>query len=137
MPEFAGLNDVSDVRGRAIDVDNHYYEPDDCYLRYIEPEFHDLAFQARGPVGQRVWTMGEKKASFTAPGLLPDFMLAPGALQGLFSGTDVDASQVVITAESIRQLSTVPEWNDREARLELMDKQGLRKIGRASCRERV
>jgi len=26
-----------------VDVDYHYYEPDDCFTRFIEPEFADRA----------------------------------------------------------------------------------------------
>ena len=26
-----------------VDADNHYYEPDDCFTRFIEPEFADRA----------------------------------------------------------------------------------------------
>jgi hypothetical protein len=29
---------------RLVDVDNHYYEPDDCFTRHLDPAFADRAF---------------------------------------------------------------------------------------------
>ena len=32
-----------DLGYKINDADNHFNEPDDCFVRYIEPKFADLA----------------------------------------------------------------------------------------------
>ncbi len=32
---------------RIIDADNHYYEPDDCFVRHLDPAFADRAYRIR------------------------------------------------------------------------------------------
>jgi hypothetical protein len=34
---------VVDEPYRLVDVDNHYYEPDDCFTRHLDPAFTNRA----------------------------------------------------------------------------------------------
>ena len=36
---------MRDLGYRLFDSDNHYYEPRDCFSRYIEPRFRDKAIR--------------------------------------------------------------------------------------------
>ena len=50
-----------------VDVDNHCYEPDDCFTRFIEPEFADRACSiVREDEGVGVPYIGKKPAYFIA-----------------------------------------------------------------------
>ena len=43
---------MADEPYRLVDVDNHYYEPDDCFTRHLDPAFVDRAFHIeRGAKG--------------------------------------------------------------------------------------
>lgn len=118
---------LNGIRGKAIDFDNHFYEPEDCYTRHIEPKYRDLAIEMKGPIGSRAWTMGDQELTFTPPGLHTDFFMAPGALQGVFTGKD--ASDVAtLLMQSLENVEDHPDWRDRAARLKVMDEQGLQTI---------
>ena len=66
-----------------IDFDQHYYEPDDCCTRYLEPRFRDRAVHVREHTGERAWFFGDRPLDFDRrPN---DFVLEPGELRRLFS----------------------------------------------------
>ena len=103
-----------------IDADAHYYEPDDCFTRHIEPEFLDRTVRvSRGEDGLgRVSIAGRRTFMSVMPG---DFSGAPGALQGLFTGKVVDG----LAQRELITLSEHPAFTARGPRLALMDEQGL------------
>ena len=101
-----------------FDADNHYYEPLDCFTRHIEPRFRDQAihYVLDGPepavfVGDKPYTYG---AVYT------DFCPEPGSLirflRTLKKGGDIQA-------ETDQRIPV--EYHDREARLAMMDAQGV------------
>ncbi len=104
---------------RLFDADNHYYEPRDCYTRHIEPRHRDRAIHVvRTPEGRDRIMVGDKPFTFLAHHDF-DKSSRPGALREMLRGmskTGVGAD----VSEPMR-----PEYRDRDARLALMDRQGV------------
>jgi predicted TIM-barrel fold metal-dependent hydrolase len=104
-----------------IDADEHYYEPDDCFSRHIEPKFRALAIRpVRQPSGLNAWTMGDRPI-FYMPVNSTDRVPAPGSLADFFSGkqTIADAENNMICPRDL------PELMQRDARYRLLDAQGV------------
>jgi len=104
------------------DADNHYYEADDCFTRHIAPQYRDRAVRVvrtpGDPYGRVL--IGDHKAHFmrVAAG---DHIGPPGHLQAFFRG-EVDRGHVTDAAIDAKDF---PEFLTREARLPVMDKQGV------------
>jgi predicted TIM-barrel fold metal-dependent hydrolase len=105
---------------RLIDADGHYYEPDDCFSRHIEPQLKDLTVRVerRSDGLGRVYIGGRRTFMSVMPG---DYASAPGAKLGLFSGEQADgfAHKEVINARDY------PAFTDKRARLAFLDEQGI------------
>lgn len=103
----------------AIDADNHFYEPDDCCTRHLDPRFKDRAVhvrrQAEGP-GQ--WYFRDKPLTFHRG--TRDFVMKPGQYRAFMSGATFDPNA---PPEMVPALS--PEYSQRDVRLGAMDRQGL------------
>jgi predicted TIM-barrel fold metal-dependent hydrolase len=101
-----------------FDADNHYYEPRDCFSRYIEPKHRAKAIRVEQDSHGRdeIW-VGDKPFTF----LLHNFDRVPkaGALKEMLKAmrTPDYAGQFL---EDVQ-----PEFVDREARLKRMDQQGI------------
>ncbi|MBB83902.1 MAG: amidohydrolase [Deltaproteobacteria bacterium] len=103
----------------VIDGDNHYYEPDDCCTRHLEPRFKDRAVHVvRGEDGNGTWHFGDRPLTFHRGAR--DYVMKPGQYRAFMSGEAFDPTK---PPEMIPALS--PEWSDRDARLAVMDQQGL------------
>ncbi len=105
---------------RLIDADEHYYEPDDCFSRHIEPRLRDETIRVRrGADGLgRVYLRDRRTFMSVMPG---DYASAPGALQGLFAGGVADG----FTHREVVSAGDHPEFTSKAARLALMDIQGV------------
>ena len=113
-------SEISVLDYGLYDADNHYYEPRDCFTRYLEPEFRDRAVVAvtdddgreRVMVGSTPFTFLEApfRDQWARPGSLREM------LKAMSSGTFVE-SDVVVPVDSA--------YVDRDARLALMDAQGV------------
>jgi len=102
-----------------FDADNHYYEPRDCFTRFIEPRYREKAIHVeRDGAGRERILVGEKPFTFLANHDF-DHAARPGALREMLRrmGTPDYEGQVL--------LENRPEFVDREARLALMDAQGI------------
>ena len=105
-----------------FDADNHYYEPADCFTRYIEPAFRDRAIHVREGEGCRSETwIGDRPFTFLVNRELERAM-KPGALRemlrNLASGDGPGGEEDM--SEPMR-----PAYRERDARLALMDEQGV------------
>lgn len=103
----------------AIDMDNHYYEPLDCFSRHIEPAYRDLAIVAKSPdeSSPPLWTMGDRQVTFlhvTSVAVPP-----PGYLAEMLSGgANVEFREVINPHD-------YPEFMERKSRLDVLDRQGV------------
>ena len=105
-----------------VDVDTHYYEPPDCFTRYIDPAFRDRAvyttFHANG--NATIDWQGQDLHLFP-PGNHFEMALKPGALREVMRA--VKAGKTF--EESGAYLPVKPDFVSRPARLVKMDEQGV------------
>jgi predicted TIM-barrel fold metal-dependent hydrolase len=103
---------------RLVDADQHYYEPDDCFTRHLDPALRDRGLEVRhnGLDGLgRVYLSGERLGFFSvAPG---ESTGRPGLLQAYFKS---EGRRVRANEEPIHGTS-VPEFTQRDARLKALD----------------
>jgi predicted TIM-barrel fold metal-dependent hydrolase len=104
-----------------VDSDTHYYEPPDCFTRYIEPKFRDSAIKVEDPDSgkERVMWRGQQ-LHLVNPGFFTE-ALNPGSLKEMFQ-----AIKKGIAPDDARLLTPIaPEWRDRSARIAKMDELGV------------
>ncbi len=113
------------------DADNHYYEPRDCFTRYLDPPMRDRTVRLETTddghdvvmIGDRRFTFLHEafRATVTRPGALREMLRSPssGTLGSGTPGAGTPEVPVDVT-EPLR-----PEYVDRDARLARMDDQGL------------
>jgi predicted TIM-barrel fold metal-dependent hydrolase len=105
-----------------FDCDNHYYEALDAFTRHIEPEYRKRAMQWAQVDGRTRLLVGGKVNKFI-PKPTFDPVAAPGVMDEYFRGRNPkgsDPSKLFGTLEPVR-----PEYRNRDARLALMDAQGM------------
>jgi predicted TIM-barrel fold metal-dependent hydrolase len=98
---------MSTANYRLFNSNNHYYETDDAYTRHLEPEYIDQV-PAR-----------DKSAGERAPGQ-EDWVVRPGSLKEYLRKlkSSDDAEPYVL-------MEPHPGFSNRDARIELMDEQGV------------
>lgn len=102
-----------------FDADNHYYETRDCFTRHIESEWKDRSIRVEADAsGKDRIFVGDRPFTF-----LEDYSFdrayAPGALREMLRSKRMGGGAPKLS-QAIR-----PEFQDRRARLALMDEQGL------------
>jgi predicted TIM-barrel fold metal-dependent hydrolase len=105
-----------------IDADNHYYEPDDCFSRYIERSMRSMAVNVRRdrPDGLGRIYIGDRRVGFVS--VMPaDHVNQPGALRPFFEGR---VSRAELEGQAGDARGNAAYFN-REVRLKLMDDQGV------------
>jgi len=109
---------------RPIDADNHYYETLDAFTRHLHADFRRRGVRVLMDGARPVVTVGGKVNRFI-PNPSFDPVSVPGCVDLLFRG------QIPPGVEP-RSLSKVEpihaEYQDRDARLEVMDRQGLEAV---------
>jgi predicted TIM-barrel fold metal-dependent hydrolase len=107
---------------RFFDCDNHYYEALDAFTRHIEPQFRKRAMQWAQIDGKTRLLVGGKVNKFI-PNPTFDPVAAPGVMDEYFRGRNpkgADVTKLFGELEPIRA-----EYRDRDARLAVMDRQGM------------
>jgi predicted TIM-barrel fold metal-dependent hydrolase len=104
-----------------FDADNHYYEPRDAFTRHMEPKYRDKAIHVvEDEQGKDRVLVGERPFTFL-PHRSFDVTLKPGTLKAMLRNMDrLDEAEL---REAIQ-----PEYQNRDARLALMDAQGVEAI---------
>jgi predicted TIM-barrel fold metal-dependent hydrolase len=108
----------------AFDCDNHYYEAEDAFTRHLDPNFRKRAMQWAVINGRRRLLVGGKINRFI-PNPTWDPVSKPGALDEYFRGRNPRGADSRELFGELDQLADHPEYQDRDARLILMDKQGV------------
>jgi len=109
---------ATDLEYLLFDADQHYYEPRDCFTRYMAERDHPKAIRVKqGDDGRDGIWIGEKPFTFLDWSF--DQHARPGALKQMLKlmKTPDYAGQVLEPAR--------PEFEQREPRLALMDEQGV------------
>ncbi len=120
----SGPGAVSAVLGdlRAFDADNHYYEAPDAFIRHIDPKMAKRAMQWAEIDGKQRLLVGGKVNRFI-PNPLFDPVAKPGSLDEYFRGRNPDAKDIRALFGALEPIR--PEYRDRDARIRVMDEQGL------------
>lgn len=113
---------MTELGFRYFDCDNHYYEATDAFTRHIEPAYRRRAMQWAQINGKMRLLVAGKVNKFI-PNPTFDPVAAPGALDEYFRGRNPKGAK---TSELFGELEPIrPEYRDRDARLTLMDAQGM------------
>lgn len=105
----------------AFDADNHYYEATDAFIRHVEPKMHKRCMQWATVEGrERLLVAGSVNRFIPNPTFDP--VARPGCLDDYFRGK--------VAARDMREAFGALEpiaaaYRDRDARLEVLDGQGL------------
>lgn len=103
-----------------IDIDHHYYEPDDCCTRHLEKRFADRSVHIREEEGgKRSWYAGDQPLAFDRRPL--DWVLAPGDLRRLMATRSSGAT----TEPRMIRSTDDPAFRDRDARIAKLDAFGV------------
>ena len=105
-----------------FDCDNHYYEALDAFTRFIEPEYRKRAIQWAQLDGKQRLLVGGKVNRFI-PNPTFDPVAKPGAMDEYFRGRNPKSADMNAL---FGELESIPAaYRDRDARLALMDEQGM------------
>ena len=105
-----------------VDFDNHYYEATDAFTRHLDPKLRSRGVQWVTVNGRERLLVGGQLNSYI---LNPTFdpVAKPGALYS--TGTTATPEQTTLK-DAFGELEPIrPEYRDRDARLAVMDEQGL------------
>jgi predicted TIM-barrel fold metal-dependent hydrolase len=106
----------------AFDADNHYYEATEAFTRHLDPAFAKRTMQWAEVDGKRRLLVAGKINRFI-PNPTFDPVAKPGSLDEYFRGRNPKQAGM---AELFGDLDPIhPAYRDRDARLEVMDAQGL------------
>ena len=117
---------MSRVDFGVIDADNHYYEAEDAFTRHIDPAMAKRAMQWATIDGKKRLLVGGRINRFI-PNPTWDPVAKPGSLDDYFRGRNTGGKDVKTLFGELDPLSDHPEYQDRDARLPVMDAQGLDK----------
>jgi len=115
---------VSQVDFRFFDCDNHYYEAMDAFTRHMDPKLAKRAMQWVQVDGKTRLMVGEKVNKFI-PNPTFDPISKPGALDEYFRGRNPAGADARQLFGDLDRMAEHPEYRDREARLAVMDDQGM------------
>src|SRR4051794_17308343 len=98
---------------RPIDMDNHYYEPLDCFTRHMDPKHRDMAITAKQKWegAPDFWAVGDIDINFLH--VLTEAVPKPGALGAMLAGLE-DSAEVEF--REVIDARDYPEFVNREAR---------------------
>jgi predicted TIM-barrel fold metal-dependent hydrolase len=109
---------------KFFDCDNHFYEALDAFTRHIEPAYAKRAMQWAEINGKQRLLVGEKVNRFI-PNPTFDPVSKPGALDEYFRGRNPKGADTRELFGELDRMEDHPEYRDRDARLRLMDEQGM------------
>ncbi len=106
---------------RAVDADNHYYETLDACTRHLDPAFRERGVQAVQQGTHTLLLAGGRRFRFI-PNPTFDPIIVAGCMDLMFRGQVPDG----VDPRSLAQVEPLrPEYQDRDARIAVMDEQGL------------
>src|ERR1700674_1034899 len=106
---------------RPVDADNHYYESLDAFTRHLDPKLRHRAVQVLGD-GKRAYVVVGGRVNLFIANPTFDPVVVPGCNDLMFRGQVPEG----VDPKSLQQLGPKrPEYQDRDARLRVMDEQGL------------
>lgn len=106
-----------------VDADCHYYEPDDCYTRHMEPKYRDDAIQVVRGLSKhaQVHFRGKRVSFFSAPP--GEHAGKPGSYKAFYQD-DNHTGAHILAADPISCFD-LPESMHRDKRLAWLDKHNV------------
>lgn len=115
---------MTDIDFKLFDADNHYYEAEDAFTRHISKDMSRRTVQWVELKGKKKLLVGGKLNNFI-PNPTFDPVAKPGSMEEFFKGQAKGGKSVT---ELFGELEPIrPEYRDRDARLAVMDNQGMEK----------
>ncbi|WP_216899557.1 amidohydrolase family protein [Nocardia alni] len=111
---------------KAIDVDNHYYEPLDAFTRHLDKKFRRRGVRIVRDGKYHSAIIGDRVNRFI-PNPTFDPIIVPGCLDLMFRG-QVPEGVDPATLLKVESLELRPEYQDRDARVAVVDKQDIETI---------
>lgn len=111
---------------RAIDVDNHYYEPLDAFTRHLDKKFKRRGVQMFTD-GKHVQAVIGDRVNHFIPNPTFDPIIVPGCLDLLFRGEipqGVDPASLM----KVERMADHPEYQNRDARVRVLDTQDIETV---------
>ncbi|MGH0035624.1 MAG: amidohydrolase family protein [Myxococcota bacterium] len=115
---------MADLPFLCFDADNHYYESLDAFTRHLEPGFEKRCMQWAEMGGRTRLLVGGRLNRFI-PNPTFDPVARPGCLDEFFRGKNPGAADLRTLFGELEPIS--PAYRERDARLALMDEQGIEK----------
>jgi len=115
---------MSELGFRPFDADNHYYEAEDAFTRYIDPAMAKRCMQWAEVGGKKRLLVGGKVNKFI-PNPTFDPIAKPGSLEDYFRGRNTSGLDLKTMFGDLEPLAEHPGYRDRAARLDLLDRQGM------------
>jgi predicted TIM-barrel fold metal-dependent hydrolase len=112
--------DVPVVDYGLYDADEHYYEPEDALTRHLDPAFRGVVKWIETG-GRRTMLVNDRLVT-VVPNPTYDPVGVPGSLELYFRAENTEGIPIrdIISMHPIQ-----PEYRDRDARLKMMDSQGV------------
>ncbi|MBV1880601.1 MAG: amidohydrolase [Pseudomonadales bacterium] len=106
-----------------VDADCHYYEPDDCYTRHIDPEFKEDAISVVRGVSKhaQVQFRGNRIGFFSAPP--GEFAGKPGSYKAFYQDKN-HSGRHILAADPVSCFD-IPESMNRDLRLKWFDEHNV------------
>jgi predicted TIM-barrel fold metal-dependent hydrolase len=114
---------MANLSYRAVDVDNHYYEPLDAFTRHLDRKFKRRGVQMVSEGKHTLAIIGDRVNRFI-PNPTFDPIIVPGCLDLLFRGEipeGVDPASLM----KVDRLERHPEYQHRDARIAVLDTQHI------------
>jgi predicted TIM-barrel fold metal-dependent hydrolase len=111
---------------KAIDVDNHYYEPIDALTRHLDKTFKRRGVQMVADGKRTLAVIGDRVNHFI-PNPTFDPIIVPGCLDLLFRG-EIPEGVAPASLMKVERLAEHPEYQRRDARVTVMDTQGIETV---------
>lgn len=108
----------------VFDADQHYYEAEDAFIRHVPRDMQKRCMQWAHIDGKKRLLVGGRINRFI-PNPTWDPIARPGALDAYFRGKNTAGQDVRTLFGDLDPLSEHPEYQDRDARLAVMDDQGV------------
>ncbi|WP_163549663.1 amidohydrolase family protein [Candidatus Frankia nodulisporulans] len=119
---MADVTDAATGGLRLFDADNHYWETSDAFTRFRDPKFADRGVQIKEIDGvPRYVVDGVRTEWLPGPADMHPRPL-PGAFLDYFQG---GTSRDVFLSGFTEKAADHPDWFERDARLKVMDSQGV------------
>jgi predicted TIM-barrel fold metal-dependent hydrolase len=115
---------MSEIDFPAFDADNHYYEALDAFTRHQDPRWARRCVEWCDINGRKYHVIGGK-VSHAVVNATFDPIAKAGAMYDFFRGNPNDLPP----SEFLKSREPIPDYyRDRDARIALMDQQGLEKV---------